>query len=386
MASWRSRSRAGSGYGQSGFRWAKVLGNSMVSAGLPLLPREVSTCGGTQSDSRQCDGGRGRRVATRRSIALDGYVCVRIRACRPRAPRSDQAGSRRARREHGRTTDRTEEAVAALRVLFDTRLSCTDDAAFVVPNHPGDPGAILVYTRSGMTDRFEAPPVILEDPVTGADGRMDLLSDDGQGKIVLIARDPFGRFPGALMDPKSGCHALLRNPRVQSYRQFAGIHADLAHWCFTGSMKKRCAMARGSCTSVTGRTGSRSIHWCALAVVRHVRVSRPRFGSHATWCGGRSRSSSRRSWRRRLRSSWAAGRSRSAGRRPEAGGAAVPAWPGRGGLRVGPAGSAGRRSAAVEVHGAPPAGAVDRGAHRVGAALARSRAGSWSTPGRTGST
>ena len=126
-----------------------------------------------------------------------------------------------------------EEAVAALRVSSNTRLSCTDDAAFVVPNHTGDPGAILVYTRSGMTDRFEAPPVILEDPVTGADGRMDLLSDDGQGNIVLIARDPFGRFPGALMDPKSGCHALLRNPRVQSYRQFAGIHADSAlvfHW------------------------------------------------------------------------------------------------------------------------------------------------------------
>ena len=56
-----------------------------------------------------------------------------------------------------------------------------------------------------------------------------------------------------------------------------------------------------------------------------------------------------------------------------AGGAAVPARPGRGGLRVGPAGSAGRRCAAVEVHGAPPAGAVGRGARRVGAAFARGR-------------
>lgn len=121
-----------------------------------------------------------------------------------------------------------EEAVAALRVSANMRLSCTDDAAFVVPNHPADPGAIVVYTRSGMTDRFEAPPAILEPPVTGADGRVDVLSDDGQGNMVLIAREPSGRFPGALMDPKSGCHALLRNPRVQSYRQFAGIHADSA--------------------------------------------------------------------------------------------------------------------------------------------------------------
>lgn len=126
-----------------------------------------------------------------------------------------------------------EQAVAALRVLSDTRLSCTDDAAFVAPNHPGDPGAILVYARSGTTGRLEAPPAILEDPVTGASGRLDLLSDDGRGNLVLIARDPFGRFPGALMDSESGCHALLRNPRVQSYRQFAGVHADSAlvfHW------------------------------------------------------------------------------------------------------------------------------------------------------------
>ena len=54
-----------------------------------------------------------------------------------------------------------------------------------------------------------------------------------------------------------------------------------------------------------------------------------------------------------------------------AGGAVIPARSGRGGLRVGPAWSAGRRSAAVEVHGAPSAGAVGRGARRVGAALAR---------------
>lgn len=126
-----------------------------------------------------------------------------------------------------------EQAIAALRVLSDTRLSCTDDAAFVAPNHPGDPGAILVYARSGATGRLEAPPSILEDPVTGASGRLDLLSDDGRGNLVLVARDPSGRFPGALMEPESGCHALLRNPRVQSYRQFAGIHADSAlvfHW------------------------------------------------------------------------------------------------------------------------------------------------------------
>lgn len=133
-----------------------------------------------------------------------------------------------------------EVAVAALRVLANTRLSCTDDAAFVAPNHPGDPGAILVYARSGATGRLEAPPSILEDPVTGEGGRLDLLPDDGRGNLVLVARDPFGRFPGALMDPDSGCHALLRNPRVQSYRQFAGIHADSAlvfHWDYEEEMR-----------------------------------------------------------------------------------------------------------------------------------------------------
>ena len=53
-----------------------------------------------------------------------------------------------------------------------------------------------------------------------------------------------------------------------------------------------------------------------------------------------------------------------------AGAATVPARPGGGGLRAGAAGPVGRGDAAVEVHGAPPAAEVGRGARRVGAALA----------------
>ena len=135
------------------------------------------------------------------------------------------------------SSDPQVETVDELRALLEsvigTRLACAEHSAFVLPGPATGADSIFVYSRSGLEGGLSVPPELLDAPTRAMHGRLDLLADDGRGNLVLLGRDHFGEVPGALMDPESRCYALVRNPRLQLYRQFVGIHSDSAlvfHW------------------------------------------------------------------------------------------------------------------------------------------------------------
>lgn len=126
-----------------------------------------------------------------------------------------------------------DEVVALIESVVGTRLACAEHSAFVLPGPATGADSVLVYSRSGREGGLSVPPELLDAPTGAMHGRLDLLADDGRGNLVLLGMDHFGEVPGALMDPESRCYALVRNPRLQLYRQFVGIHADSAlvfHW------------------------------------------------------------------------------------------------------------------------------------------------------------
>ena len=136
----------------------------------------------------------------------------------------------------GRGSQRVEtvdEAVAVIGEPMKTRLACRGDLAFVLPGRAAPADSVFVYSIDRLERKLAIPGELIEEAVGFAFGRLDVLADDGRGNIVLLGADPFAEVPGAVMDPRSGCHALLRNPRPQLFRQFVGVYADSAvvfHW------------------------------------------------------------------------------------------------------------------------------------------------------------
>lgn len=136
----------------------------------------------------------------------------------------------------GRGSPRVEtvdEAVAVIGESMKTRLACRGDLAFVLPGRAAPADSVFVYSTDRLERKLAIPSELIEEAARVASGRLDVLADDGRGNLVLLGADPFAEVPGAVMDPRSGCHALLRNPRPQLYRQFVGVYADSAlvfHW------------------------------------------------------------------------------------------------------------------------------------------------------------
>lgn len=124
------------------------------------------------------------------------------------------------------------EAASVIGDLLDTRLACTESLAFLLPTRAGRPDSVLVYSRDGFEGGLAVPSELIGDSGGSISERLDLLADDGRGNLVLLGSD-FGRVPGAVMDPESGCHALVRNSALPPFRQFVGVYADSAlvfHW------------------------------------------------------------------------------------------------------------------------------------------------------------
>ena len=104
------------------------------------------------------------------------------------------------------------------RKLARSRLACTPDVAYLVfPNEEG-PDSIVVYDTEGEVSRLTAP----EHPRDRWSGA----GLDGHGNLVLLSGS--GRVPGAIIDPESGCHGVLRNRENQLHRELMGIHSDSA--------------------------------------------------------------------------------------------------------------------------------------------------------------
>lgn len=123
------------------------------------------------------------------------------------------------------------------------RLACTEDVAFVVlPNQEEQrmtqgttswtstfrsvgPDSLLVFSLDGEESALRVPTEFMD--ADGYKWNANLApSINGHGNLVLASSD--SDVPGAVMDPETGCYAVLRNRETQTYREFMGIYADSA--------------------------------------------------------------------------------------------------------------------------------------------------------------
>ncbi len=111
-----------------------------------------------------------------------------------------------------------------IRIHYGTVLACTRGAAYVVTvPEQGPVGPFSVVQQEGPTGQLELPTEFL--------GERDwlrsfLTSLDGQGNIVVISEDNL--IWGAVIDPDTGCYAVLRNSGGSGVGLFRGIHGDSA--------------------------------------------------------------------------------------------------------------------------------------------------------------
>ena len=112
-------------------------------------------------------------------------------------------------------------------------IACTDDAAFVVSVNETGPDSVYAYGLDGSARVVPVPVDDMDlDPVWN---RRLVPKTDGRGHLLLVG--PRRGVVGALIDPSSGCYAILRSLLPSSYLadreetgtpQFVDIYADSA--------------------------------------------------------------------------------------------------------------------------------------------------------------
>lgn len=118
------------------------------------------------------------------------------------------------------------EGTAIGKRIMDARIACTESAAFVVMKYDDGPDSVFAYYRSGEARRLAVPAEYTEgfedceQKVRTRDGRLFATracptwnqnlypSVDDRGNLVLFGHD--ATVAGAIVDPGSGCYALVR--------------------------------------------------------------------------------------------------------------------------------------------------------------------------------
>ena len=114
------------------------------------------------------------------------------------------------------------------------RIACTDDASYVVTSYQEGPDSVSVYHRDGELGKLAVPTEftdqaeVCEMLVDGETVRVPCNNWtrslrptlDGQGNLVLLGRN--SETPGAIIDPETGCYAVLRKP--ESSRDYNALH------------------------------------------------------------------------------------------------------------------------------------------------------------------
>lgn len=141
----------------------------------------------------------------------------------------------------------TDEFIDELWRVQNARILCTPSAAFVVSEYGGirsrrdlsnpvaKPDSLAVfYYGSNREGRLPIPPGLAADQARTVGPRMET---DNRGNVVLLGVSLItlmgqeGGFwnMGAVIDPESGCHAVIRNPeRNMMQPQLIGIYQDSA--------------------------------------------------------------------------------------------------------------------------------------------------------------
>ncbi len=131
------------------------------------------------------------------------------------------------------------------RVVFGSppRIVCTDDAAYVVTTSAEISDSVFVYRRGGevetlslpteFTDRGDDCKVmvdrgfseLVESPCTDWTRELEPTLD-GRGNLVLLGREQ--EVPGTIIDPETGCYAMLRKPAPSRRYDAQHIYQDSA--------------------------------------------------------------------------------------------------------------------------------------------------------------
>lgn len=120
------------------------------------------------------------------------------------------------------------------------RIACADDAAYVVTSYSEGPDSVTVYHRNGgMAERavpteFTDQTRVCEMRAGGETVRVPC-NDwtrsltptlDGRNNLVLLGRD--SETPGAIIEPETGCYAVLRKPEPSQDYNALHIYQDSA--------------------------------------------------------------------------------------------------------------------------------------------------------------
>lgn len=147
-------------------------------------------------------------------------------------------------------------------LLDDTRIACSEDAAFVFTAQDNEPGTLLVYRMDGTVDEITVPPeeareggcaireirngqrVIRRGGRCQHWSRRAQLTLDEHGNLVLLGAG--GLTHGAIINPETGCYALIR-ARTRYLRAPVAIRGDSAlvfHHDYTETVQPDGGIAR----------------------------------------------------------------------------------------------------------------------------------------------
>ncbi len=144
------------------------------------------------------------------------------------------------------TADNREEARAIAHRTMRARVACNEEAAFVVESFENEADSVYVYYLDGREDGRVAIPAVSTRrwgiscglTVLGVriikGGRCPEWNEslrpslDENGNLLLVSTIGFGLpLTGVIIDPESGCHALLRH-RPQPGSRVVATYADSA--------------------------------------------------------------------------------------------------------------------------------------------------------------
>ena len=130
------------------------------------------------------------------------------------------------------TTTAAEGIGIGTRLLAETHIVCTDDAAYVVAAQEEGPATVLIYRLDGSVDSLEVPvegassrPCTIAGEPCPHWSRRARVSLDDHDNLVILGAD--SRTHGSIINPETGCYALIH---ADGNRLFApaAIHADSA--------------------------------------------------------------------------------------------------------------------------------------------------------------